>query len=293
VVKEPSEQYEIFRRYLFDWRTSLTPPLPLLLNEAGDVVKVYGRMPTAEQQAADIVRLRNFSPNGGLPYEGIYLKPPKRDFFKFGAPLLWAGFAEEALPYLERSLAQAPDNPRILVLVGQIHLEKKRLDAAEECFRKAATLNPTSVYALLGLGAVADTRARSPEAEEFYRQALRLDGSSAEAANGLGLSLAKQGQMEEARKYFEQAIASRRDYTDAINNLGVLYTNQGKMNDAVEAFTYGIRVSPDEDILYLNLGRTFIKMGRVERARAVMQQLLDRKPDDEMARRALQELNGR
>ena len=107
------------------------------------------------------------------------------------------------------------------------------------------------------------------------------------------MSLAKQGQTENARRYFEQAIAGRRDYSDAINNLGVLYTNQGKINDAIEAFTYGIRVAPDEDILYLNLGRTYVKMGRVERARAVMQQLLDRKPDDEMARHALQELNGR
>ena len=92
---------------------------------------------------------------------------------------------------------------------------------------------------------------------------------------------------------FEQAIALRRDFADAINNLGVLYSQQGKMNDAVEAFSYGIRVAPDEDILYLNLGRTFIRMGNVERARAVMQQLLDRKPNNETARHALQELSGR
>ena len=293
VVKESSEQYEIFRRYLFDWRTSLAPPLPLLLNKAGEVAKVYGAMPSAEQQAADLARLQTFSPDWGLPFEGIYLKQPKRDYFKFGAPLLWAGFAEEALPYLERSLAQTPDNPRILALVGQIHLEKNRLDPAETYFKKAAALNPKSLHALLGLGSIADTRGDSRQASKLYAEALELDPKSPEAANGLGLSLAKQGQTENARKYFEQAIAGRRDYSDAINNLGVLYTNQGKINDAIEAFTYGIRVAPDEDILYLNLGRTYVKMGRVERARAVMQQLLDRKPDDEMARHALQELNGR
>jgi tetratricopeptide (TPR) repeat protein len=293
VVKQPSKEYEVFRRYLFDWRTSLATPLPLLLNETGEVVKVYGDMPSSEQVDRDLARLRQFSRDWGLPFEGIYLKEPKRDFFKFGAPLLWAGCAEAALPYLERALAQSPDNARILILIGQIHLEKERLDTAEQYFTKAMVLNPNSVPALLGLGAVADTRGRAREAAEFYRKALALDSSSPDAANGLGLSLAKSGEAEEARKYFEQAIALRRDFADAINNLGVLYTKQGKMNDAVEAFSYGIRVAPDDDILYLNLGRAFIRMGNVERARAVMQQLLDRKPDNQIARHALQELSGR
>jgi tetratricopeptide (TPR) repeat protein len=293
VVGERTGQYEIFRRYLFDWRTSLKPPLPLLLNDRGDVVKVYGRMPSAEEKAADLARLKSYSPAWGLPFEGIYLLEPKRDFFKFGAPLVWAGFVQQALPYLERSLEKTPDNPRILTLVGQIHLAGNRLDQAEQVFQKAISLNPASVHALLGLGSVADTRGKPREAAEFFRKALILDGSSPEAANGLGLSFAKQGQTSEARKYFEQAIALRRDYADAINNLGVLYTRQGQLNDAVEAFTYGIRVAPDEDILYLNLGRAYVQMGRMERARATMQQLLNRKPENEIARHALQELDAR
>lgn len=293
VIGERTEQYEIFRRYLFDWRTSLKLPLPLLLNDRGDVAKVYARMPSEEEKAADLARLKQFSPAWGLPFEGIYLLEPKRDFFKFGAPLVWAGFVQQALPYLERSLERSPDNARIVVLVGQIHLAGNRLDAAAKSFQKALALNPKSTHALLGLGSIADTRGNSRDAAEFYRKALALDGSSPEAANGLGLSLAKQGETGEARKYFEQAIALRRDYADAINNLGVLYTQQGQLNDAVEAFSYGIRVAPDEDILYLNLGRAFIRMGRLERARATMQQLLDRKPTSEIARHALQELNAR
>lgn len=293
VIKERTEQYDIFRRYLFDWRTDLKPPLPLLLNDQGDVAKVYGVMPSPEQQAADLAQLRNFSAAWGLPFEGIYLLEPKRDYFKFGAPLVWAGFAEQALPYLERSLAQTADNPRILVLIGQIYLAGNKLDSADKYLRKAVALNPKSVHALLGLGSVADTRGRPAEAADFYKEALLLDSSSAEAANGLGLSLAKQGQTEDARTYFEKAITLQRNYADAINNLGVLYTQQGKLNDAVEAFSYGISVAPEEDILYLNLGRAFIRMGRADRARATMQQLLDRKPGSEMARHALEELNGR
>jgi tetratricopeptide (TPR) repeat protein len=65
------------------------------------------------------------------------------------------------------------------------------------------------------------------------------------------------------------------------------------MSDAIAAFEYGIRVAPDDDILYLNLGRTYTQQGNIEKARQVMQRLLDRKPDSATARHALEELSGR
>jgi predicted Zn-dependent protease len=52
-------------------------------------------------------------------------------------------------------------------------------------------------------------------------------------------------------------------------------------------------VAPDEDILYLNLGRTYLKLGQSDKAREVMQRLLDRKPDSIIARRALADLSAR
>jgi tetratricopeptide (TPR) repeat protein len=75
--------------------------------------------------------------------------------------------------------------------------------------------------------------------------------------------------------------------------LGVLYLKQGKPDEAIAAFEYGIRVAPDEGILYLNLGRTYVSIGNRAKARQTMQALLDRKPDDPTARRALQELETR
>jgi hypothetical protein len=248
VMKEPREEYEIFRRYLFDWRTSMKLPMALLLNNSGEAIKIYAQTPSAAQVKADLGR----SPE--LPFDGFYIKPPKRDFFKFGAAFLWAGYSEQALPYLERVLKETPDNARVLVLAGELHLAAGRLDKAEKYFEQAS------------------------------------NSESAEAANELGLALAKQGQLEKAQSYFKQAIAKRRDYAEAINNLGVLYTQEAKVNDAVAAFSYGIRVSPDEDILYLNLGRLYARTGQIEKARVTMQQLLERKPDSATAKRALQEL---
>ena len=320
------EQYEIFRRYLFDWRTRLTPPLSLLLNERGHAVKIYAAVPLAEQIQADLAILSS-GKVPGQAFAGFYVNRPHRDFFKFGAAYLWAGYPEQALPYLQQVLARSPGNVRVQVLVGQVHLEANRLDAAEQSFRSALNVNgadaeawsglgdvsearadlagalanyeqalelkPDLFYTLLNAGRVCDKLNEQKKAGDFYAKAVALDAQSPEALNGLGLALAKQGHAAEAHERFEKAIALRRDYSEAINNLGVLFVQQGKVNDAISAFQYGIQVAPNEDILYLNLGRTYVQAGNVERARQVMQQLLDRKPDNATARRALEELNSR
>jgi tetratricopeptide (TPR) repeat protein len=291
VLKEQREEYEIFRRYLFDWRAPLKTPFAMLLNELGEAVKVYGQVPSREQVIADLKLLPTKSP--ALPYEGVYVKPAKRDFFKFGAAFLWAGYYEQALPYLERVLRQTPDNARVLVLVGQIHLESSRPGQAETYFQQALAADAQSVDALIGLGDVAAQRGNNQQASEYYGRAFVVDSNSAEAANGLGLALAKLGQSERAREYLEKAIAIRRDYGDAINNLGVLYTQLGKLNDAIAAFSYGVRVAPDQDILYLNLGRAYVRAGQIDKARGVMEQLLERQPGNSTARHALQELGGK
>ena len=286
------QQYEIFRRYLFDWRTRLETPIAFLLDHSGQAVKVYARIPTEQQVRADLMEIGNHARHA-LPFEGSYIARPHRDFFKFGAAFLWAGYSEEALRYLQLVLERTPENARVLVLVGQIHWEANRMDEAEKSFRRALDTAPDSVPALLGLGDVAARRDNHSEAERRYRRALAIDAKSAEAANGLGLALGKQGQFEQARQFFQQAISLRHDYAEAINNLGVLYTQESKPDDAIAAFEYGVREAPDEDILYLNLGRLYARLGRTEKARLVMQQLLTRKPGNTIARHALEELNGR
>jgi tetratricopeptide (TPR) repeat protein len=322
VLKERTEVYEIFRRYLFDWRTTLVLPLALLLNADGHAVKIYAAVPSAQQVQADLAHT-----GSALPFAGVYLGTPHRDFFKLGAAFLQSGYSEQALPYLEKVLARTPANALVLVLVGQIHFQANRMDQAEKAFQaalavkpsyaeawsgladvdeardhlqpagtkydKALELKPDLIYTLLNAGRVADKLNQQTRAEAFYRRALAADPQSADAANGLGLALAKQGSADEARKLFEQAIAERRDFSGAVNNLGVLYIQQGKTNDAIAAFEYGVSVAPDDDILYLNLARVYTQMGKMDQARQVMQRLLDRKPGSTTAKHALQELNSR
>jgi tetratricopeptide (TPR) repeat protein len=322
---ELAAAYAIFRRYLFDYRVDLETPLWMLIDSAGRVRRIYAEPPAAAAAEADLRVVDGPVPDArSLPFEGVYYGQPARDYFKMGGAMWMAGYGEQALPYLEEALSQSPDNAKILVAIGRIHLEEKRLGPAREAleratrldpglpeawndlggvesaagnsqealrmYERALALGPDLPYALVNAAQMQEKLGKTAEAERLYRHALAVDARNGEAANNLGLLLAKASQTDEARRLFEQAIALHRDDASAINNLAVLYLNLGQTKDAIAAFQYGIQVAPDEDILYLNLSRTWLRLGERDKAREVMRELLARKPGHALAQKALREL---
>jgi tetratricopeptide (TPR) repeat protein len=246
----------IFRRYLFDYRTELKPPLLLLIDPAGKARKIYAEMPSAAEIRADMA---NLNPPA-LPFNGKYAAGvPRRDYFKLGTAFFYAGYADHALPYLNEVIRRSPENERAFMAIAQIHLDAGRVDEARAAARKLATIQP----------------------------------QSAATADGLGLRFADKGLYPEARELFQRAISLQPDNASAVNNLGVLYLKIGQPNDAIAAFRYGIQRAPNDDMLYLNLGRVYVQSGEREKARGVMLEWLDHKPGNAAAQRALRELDSR
>ncbi len=319
--------YALLRRYLFDYRTALTLPFVILVDGRGQAHKVYPSLPDDADLRRDLELLRD--PNRErlvLPFPGRYYTQPRRNYFRLGAAFFWAGYPEQSLVYLNEVLRQDSANGKTHLAVGNIHLEAGRYELARRHLERALILLPDSVdawnnlgslemaaknypaaladfekamavhadsFSLVGAGQAHAALGDAAAAEKMFRGALDKDGHDAEAANQMGLLLARQNRNEEARKYFQQAITSRKDHTSAINNLGVLYMQMDQVDDAMAAFRYGIELAPDYDTLYLNLARVYVRSGQREKAREILQQLLARKPESTVARRALQELGER
>ena len=284
-------QYAIFRRYLFELRTDLELPLLLLIDDRSRAHKIYADVPLPRELDADFKLLQaGKGANPALPFPGRYYTLPHRNYFKLGAAFYWAGFPDQAIPYLDEVVHQSPDNFKALLALGHIHFEAGRWKPALDYYQRALVVRPSHSEALLGVGETY-VQLGDPAAEKYLRKAIDADSQSADAANQLGLVCVKQNRTAEAKEWFERAIAIRRDHTGAINNLGVLYAELGQRSDAIAAFRYGIEIAPDDDELYLNLGRLYVQMGEREKAQEIMRQLLVRKPGDPVATKALQELD--
>ena len=320
--------YALFRRYLLDWRTDLNLPLILLIDREHRAHKIYAAVPDGATLAADLKRMDEPARSRfALPFPGDYVNLPRRNYFKLGAAFYWAGYPDQALPYLEEEVRRAPRNDKALNAIGQIHLDAGRLpqaraaleravaanpalgeawnnlggvelnsgnlDGALRDYRRAIDLLPKAAYPLVNAGQVQAKLGDTAEAEKLFRRALELDPKDADAFNQLGVLAGRQGRNNEAKQWFEKAIEARRDDAGAINNLGVLYSQMGQTNDAIAAFEYGIRVAPDDEVLYMNLGRIYVRMGDRDRARDLMRRLLERKPHSTAAANALRELETR
>lgn len=280
--------YSLFRRYLFDWRTELTLPFTMLLDERGAVRKIYPGIPSDEVLRADWK-----GESKPLPFPGRYYQPPGRSYFKLGAAFYWGGYPSHALQYIDEVVRRQPGNYQAWLASGQIELELDRPRQALPKLQRALELRPEATAPLTPAARAHLSLGEFAEAEKLLRKALERDESDADAANQLGLACARQNRNGEARQWFQQAIRVRRGHSGAINNLGVLYMQMRQPNDAISAFQYGLEVAPDDDELYFNLGRVYVTMGEREKAREVMRRLLERKPDHASARRAMEELDRR
>jgi tetratricopeptide (TPR) repeat protein len=318
--------YALFRMYLFDYRAGFTLPLLLLIDDAGRAHKIYPELPHADVMRADLRQLNSGDrARLALSFSGRFYTPYSRNYFRLGAAFYWAGYPEQSLIYFDECVRRIPENAKAHLAIGRIHLEAARYDKAREHLERAAALSPDSidcwtnlgsleaavgnhaaalhdfekalaivpdsVFALTGAGREQGKLGEFAKAEQYLERALEIDPRDAEAANQLGLIYAAQDRLEEAARCFERSIASDRAHAGAINNLGVVYMRMQKPHEAIAAFRYGIQVAPDEEMFYLNLARAYVATGDRSKARDVLDQLLQRRPDSASARKGLAELS--
>jgi len=290
--EDAAASFALFRRYLFEYRTGLSLPLLLLIDDHSRAHKIYATLPLESTLRAD---LRNIERSGkfALPLPGHYYAQPRRNYFKLGTAFYWAGYPAHALPYLEETLRTRPDNWKALHAMARIHDELRREEEALRTYKRLLDVHANYAPALVEMGEVYLKLKDRSAAEEMFKRAISVDPGNADAMNQLGLMAADANDLERARGLFQRAISAHRDHSGAINNLGVLYAKLGKTNDSIAAFRYGIQMVPEDETLYLNLGRVYVTLGEWDNARAVLGQLLQLKPGSPIATKALSQLEGK
>jgi FimV-like protein len=101
---------------------------------------------------------------------------------------------------------------------------------------------------------------------------------------------AHRGQTDLAVQSLEKAISFRPDYSEALNNLGVHFVQNRRYTEAEEKFKTCIQRTPDFDQAYLNLARLYMVSNEKEKARTILQALLEKQPQHKMAQQMLQML---
>ncbi len=250
---EMAAVYNILYRSLFDRHRDLAFPTSLLVDENGEIVKIY---------------------SGGLNPQQV-----ARDFNSI--PRSRAERMAKALPFPgNMSTFEFSRNPLSL---GSTYFQQGYLAQAESWFQLALNDGLGNAEAQYGLGSVYLKQSKLAVARASFEQAVKGNASypntKADAWNNLGLIAMREGRADEATGYFREALRLNPDHLISLENLGSAYRQTKQWEQARLTLEHALTVAPDEPEVNYSLGMVFAQTNQTDRAYHFLRQALALRPD--------------
>ncbi|QQR54420.1 tetratricopeptide repeat protein [Candidatus Peregrinibacteria bacterium] len=197
--------------------------------------------------------------------------------------------AEAPLEHLsEASMATAPkpELPRLeggvrkAFLRADVFFGRNQLDEAEPLFLAILAEEPTHLDAHHKLGLLYLKRGDFPSAELYFSKLVNLKQDPVYFSN-LGIALYQQQRLVEAAEAYENAIALDERRAERLQSLAQVYFELGEDEKALHYFERAARRKPKDETLKLILADYYERMGDVERAKKMLEELLDMDPYNE------------
>ncbi len=205
-----------------------------------------------------------------------------------------AGRFQQAEAVYRQILADEPNHPDALHLLGVLAHQGCRHDIAVELIRKAIDIDPSVPIYHNNLGEALRPLQRWDEAVTAYERALALNPDYAEAYNNLGLALHAQGQMAEAVTAYQRALALQPDF-ETYYHLGNAFAVQAKLSEAIGVYRQALKFKSDFAEAHCNLGVVLGRHGNFAEAVESFDHAISLKPQYAEAHyhrgRALRELH--
>ena len=160
------------------------------------------------------------------------------------------------------------------------------LTKAREHYARVAGERPESIEAILGLARIDMMSGRTHEAEQGFRTALRIDPSSPQALHALGQFYAAQHRWSEAVETLNKAMLAAPTEKTYRHDLAVAMVHTGDVNGALPHF---VRTVGDAEAHY-NVGLILRETGRLRDAEEQMLLAVTKNPDLHQAQYWLDEI---
>ena len=213
----------------------------------------------------------------GTLWHDVVSKSPRngRGLMNYGNTLMAEGDYAGALDYFHRAQLLTPQYPVLLINLAIAEDATNRGAAAEQHFREALRLAPSSPDAHTYYARYLFSHSRAREADAFLRRALELSptdlmardllaqagGPAADQSTPptpefyLTLSLQRYGEERfvESIAASRLALALRPGYAEAWNNIGAAYNKLGRFEEGAAACEQALRYKPDFELARNNL----------------------------------------
>src|SRR6266480_1934305 len=210
-------------------------------------------------------------------WRDVTIKSPNngRGLMNYGNTLMAKGDFAGALDYYHRAQQLTPQYSFLLINLAIAEDATKQSAAAEEHFKDALRLAPTSPDSYTYYARYLLSHSRAEEARLFLRSALELSptdltareliaqtdaqapphsaGETPESYLVLSLQYYREARYAESIAACRAALALRANYAEAWNNIGAAYNKLGRYDEAAAACEEALRLKPDFELAQNNL----------------------------------------
>lgn len=184
----------------------------------------------------------------------------------------------DAVALMEDNLRRSPDNVRVMVMLGNAYVAKKRVDEGLKLIEKALQLNAKYDFAYTALGKVLIDQGQGAEAIAPLRQGLQYQPGSVVLHEYLGIAYGQTGDYQRALDHFQKAQSLKPDDASVYTNIGVVYSWMGDNQQAAEYFERSLQLAPDSEKTLFNYASTLFSLGKKSRALDALRALIKVNP---------------
>jgi tetratricopeptide (TPR) repeat protein/peroxiredoxin len=266
--------YNLLYRYLFDRHRDLGLPTSFLIDEKGDIVKVYQGPVKPENVEQDFRQIPRTQPERlvkALPFPGVTATYEfARNHLSFGSVFFQRGYFDQAEASFRLALRDDPSSAEAHYGLGSVYLKQDKSREARDSFERAVKLNAsypdTLANAWNNLGLLATREGRTGEAVGDFQEALQRNPDHWIALENLGNAYRQQKRWDEARKTLERAVAVRPDDPDANYSLAMVFAQSDDTDSAYQYLQKALKLRPAYPEALNNLGVLYLRTGRRDEA---------------------------
>jgi Flp pilus assembly protein TadD len=211
-------------------------------------------------------------------WQDATIKSPRnpRGLMNYGNTLMAKGDFNGALGYFHRALALAPQYSVLLINLAIAEDATKQDAAAEQHFKDALRLAPTTPDSYTYYARYLLSHSRAEEARTFLRSALELSSTDLTARELLAQAEAQSSNQPVTQTAESYLVLSLQRY------------GEGRYVESIAACRAALKLRADRAEAWNNICAAYNNLGRYEEAAAACEQALRYKPDLQLARNNLQ-----
>jgi len=198
--------------------------------------------------------------------------------YNLGLQYMDEGKYDKALNELEKSL-KIKKHILSYVAIGKVYFLKGDNNKAEEFFKKALQLNPSSATALFNLSLVYIKEGKIEKGKELLLYCISKNPAFQFAYSLLGKIYMEERNYKEAKKYLKIAVEINPDDFKSHHNLGICYGFLGKIDKAEKELKKAVELKPDEISYLRNLAFLLRQENKIDEAIKYYNKILLIKPD--------------